>query len=174
MFVIDSFLQHKPAEPEAEAPAVATPRPHDDCVDAGYDAGLIGQLKADHEQLKAIFCDIGAANKAGDLAQVQRCLGAFRAALAEHLRKEIGLFRNLAQSLAGDEAKLELMHGFRREMDKMGPVAVGMLAKYEGIAARPRLAVSLAGDLALVGGALAGRIQREEGLLYPLYTPLQA
>lgn len=168
MFVIDTFVHGKP-EPDS-----VTPRSSEDqgvsASGDGYDPLLIERLKADHRALKAIFCDIGAANKAGALTQVQQHLARFRATLADHLRKEIGLFRYLEDLLAGDAAKLELMHGFRREMDKMGPVAVGLLAKYEGIAARPRLALSLAGDLALIGVALAGRIQREEDVLYALYV----
>ena len=168
MFFIDSFFQDKPAQPEAPARPVPAAE-----SSVGYDPQLVAQLKSDHQQLKEIFSDIGVAGKAGDLALVQELLGDFRSALANHLRKEIGLFRYLEGCLADEEANLEVMHGFRREMDKMGPVAVGMLAKYEGIAARPRLSLSLAGDLALVGSALAGRIQREEDVLYALYVPPQ-
>ncbi len=169
MFFIDTFFQDKPAQPEP----VAKPVPAAEPV-ADYDPQLVAQLKADHRQLKEVFCDIGVAGKAGDLAQVQQLMGTFRSCLASHLRKEIGLFGYLEERLADDEANLEVMHGFRREMDQMGPVAVGMLAKYEGISLRPRLALSLPSDLALVAGALAGRIQREEEILYRLYEPPMA
>ncbi len=135
-----------------------------------HDPRLIAALKEDHELLLEIFHAVDKARKAGDLLTAQTHLDRFRLVLHGHLIKEnVRLYVYLEHLLAGDPARQELMHGFRRDMDAIGKVVVAFLGKYKQIGAHPELAAEFGTDLAAIGKALVGRIQREEKTLYPMY-----
>jgi len=137
-----------------------------------YHPELIGQLVGDHRKLLGIYGEIQAAFDAGDYPQVSELLDALRSALQGHLLTEnVRLYIYLDRCLARDEASAELIHGFRREMDGIGRVAMNFLKKYEAIGVDKELAVPFAKDFATIGKVLGERIQKEEQVLYPLYMP---
>jgi len=137
-----------------------------------YHPELVGHLVGDHRKLLGIYGEIQAAFGAGDYARVSELLDAFRSALQGHLLTEnVRLYIYLDRCLASDEASSELIHGFRREMDGIGRVAMNFLKKYEAIGVDAELAVPFAKDFATIGKVLGERIQKEEQVLYPLYMP---
>lgn len=170
MFLFDLLFgkdKGKEREGGAARPAVNAPG-----TGIRHDPQLIEGLKEDHRLLLEIFGAIDAARKSGELMTVQSRLDQFRMALQDHLLKEnVRLYVYLEHQLANDPTSHEMMHGFRREMDAIGKVVVGFLAKYREIGIHPELADAFAADLAAIGQALGGRIRREEDTLYPMYAP---
>lgn len=137
-----------------------------------YDSELIRSLKGDHGALLSNFTAIVAAEKAGDLLTVQNLLAQFQTMIQDHLLKEnVRLYVYLEHLLENDPTSHKMMHDFRHEMDGIGRAVVGFLTKYRQIGYRPELAATFATDLGGIGEALVARIKREEGILYPMYSP---
>jgi len=136
-----------------------------------YFAGLIDKLKRDHQALFTSYRAILAAFQANDIAVAAEELGRFRLAINSHLTMEgVRLYAYLERELSRDPENQALVHDFRREMDRIGQSVVGFLAKYAELGRNPALSDSFGRDLEAVGKVLTQRIQREEVLLYPLYT----
>lgn len=175
MFFIDTLFRHKTGSTaqgtvEPASAALVPEHPVSPVAAVRYDPLLVGQLEAEHEVLKTIYYDLGMAGRDGDFLRVEEHLGHFRAALAEHLRKECGMFDYLEGQLADHPDKRETVRVLRSQMDRMAPLVQGRLAGYEGISNRPLLALSLARDMAFLGEVLVARIQEEENTLYPMYA----
>ena len=137
-----------------------------------YAPDLIDKLKGDHQTLLAIYGEINAAFEAGNYTLVTDKLKAFKLALMDHLLTEnVRLYIYLARSFAQDELNGELVKGFRGEMDQIAKVVMAFLSRYETLGVDKELAASFGKDLEGIGAALVGRIEREEGTLYPLYMP---
>lgn len=174
MFLFDMLFGKKEPSPRAAAPvqapvAQASAAPG---TRIHYHADLIDKLTGDHRHLLALFGETQAAAGRGDVAAAAARLEAFRSALQGHLLTEnVRLYVYLEHLLAGDPASHALIHEFRHEMDGIGKALVAFLGKYRDLATRPDLAAAFAEELAAVGGILVQRIEREEGTLYPLYTP---
>jgi iron-sulfur cluster repair protein YtfE (RIC family) len=136
----------------------------------GYHPQLIQELEHDHQQLLAVFTQITAAHKAGDLSKTASLLNNFRSGLSAHLLKEnVRLYIYLERALAKDPSSHALVHQFRTEMDGIGKAVLDFLARYRHIADDPSLAGSFGADLAAIGNVLVQRIRSEEDTLYPLY-----
>jgi len=157
-----------PAATHAGRPAAA------DAVAPGTEihhaANLIPKLKDDHRRLLELFGRIKQAHAAGQTAQAAALLAVFRNGLQEHLLVEsVRLYVYLEHSARNDPERFELVHHFRHEMGAIGKAAVAFLARYADLANDPQLASTFGADLDAVGGVLVERIQREEGVLYPMY-----
>lgn len=153
-------------EPAKEAPRAAPG------TGIHYDPQLIDKFKNDHHQLLGLFGAIKSAFDAGNYALVAENLDKFRSGLQAHLLVEnVRLYIYLEHMLAGDETSYELVHGFRREMEGIGRVAVAFLTKYKTIGVDKDLAASFGRELDGIGKVLVDRITREEETLYPLYLP---
>lgn len=162
----------------ASAPVVEPePQPAKEALEAPgtkirYDPQLIDKFKNDHHQLLGLFGGIKSAFDAGNYALVAENLDKFRSGLQAHLLVEnVRLYIYLEHMLAGDETSYELVHGFRREMEGIGRVAVAFLTKYKMIGVDKDLAESFGRELDGIGKVLVDRITREEETLYPLYLP---
>ncbi|NMG53518.1 hemerythrin domain-containing protein [Aromatoleum aromaticum] len=155
--------------PGAAAPRVAATAPG---TQIRHDPQLITALEEDHQHLLGIFTAIVAARNAGNLSLAQTQLDRLRIGLMDHLLKEnVRLYVYLEHFLKTDAVSHELMHGFRHEMDDIGRAVVDFLDRYRQIGTHPELAAQFGSDLDAIGEALAGRIRREEEILYPMYLP---
>ena len=177
MFLFDLLFGSKRNVPVRVPVMAAAEVPLDKGVSAPgtrihYDSELITSLKDDHGALLSNFTAIVAAEKAGDLLTVQNLLGQFQTMIQDHLLKEnVRLYVYLEHLLENDLVSHKMMHDFRHEMDSIGRAVVGFLTKYRQISVRPELAATFATDLGGIGEALVARIKREEGILYPMYSP---
>lgn len=136
-----------------------------------FDPGLVEQLKDDHRALFGLYRDMKLSFEAKDYEAVTVILRKFRSALQEHLLTEnVRLYIYLSHSVKHDETNFELIRGFRREMDGIAKIAIKFLDKYDAIGVDAELANSFGRDLAEIGEVLGTRIQKEESILYPLYT----
>ena len=137
-----------------------------------YNADLIPQLKAEHQQLLELFGMINMAFSRDDLQLTAKLLEDFRRGIQSHLLTEnIRFYIYLEHSLTQDLESMSLMHGFRQEMDTIGKAVLSFLSKYKDIGTRPDFAIPFRKDLEDVGKILVDRITREEETLYPLYFP---
>jgi regulator of sigma D len=136
-----------------------------------FDPSLIDRLQSDHRELLNLFGAISKAGKEGNLKAAEEYLEQFRKAITDHLLKEnVSLYVYLERLTREDPDSLEIMRGFRREMDGIGRAVVAFLGKYKSIGSQPELAPYFATDLADVGKVLGDRIRREESTLYPMYA----
>lgn len=140
-----------------------------------YEPELIAQLKGDHQRLLDLYQQIQEKFEEGDYTAVSKQLDQFRVALQGHLLTEnVRLYVYLDHCLGATESNAELIHGFRREMEKIGRDVMNFLRKYRAIGVDRELAPAFSKDFAVVGEKLTERIEREEQVLYPLYMPVSA
>jgi hypothetical protein len=176
-FLFGKKKETEPPGPAAASPAAASPpAPREPKPASGthiqYHPELVPELKADHQLLLAIYGQIDAAYRAGNLAEATALLEKFRDAFMAHLLKEnVRFYIYLEHALVGDPTSHALVHQFRHEMDKIGRTALAFLDKYRQFAGQPALAESFGADLTAIGKVLAQRIHNEEEALYPLYLP---
>jgi hypothetical protein len=135
-----------------------------------YNPNLIEKLKGDHQVLLGVYGEIKAASDARNFPLVIEKLQELKRGFMDHILTEnVSLYVYMKNSFNDDDASLELVQGFRSEMDGIGKVVRAFITKYETIGVDSDLAASFAEDLAGIGAALVARIEREEGTLYPLY-----
>lgn len=132
-------------------------------------AGLIPELREEHEQLLAVL-DLA---KRSDLSspETRELLRAARSMLLAHLRKEdIDLYPVLKTAALKDARLKETLELFASDMADISQVAISFFKKCE----QPRAGLDWAHDFGLVVSRLRSRIRREEELLYPLYEKIMA
>lgn len=156
------------------APQTRPSPPSRPAIDIRYYAGLIDKLKRDHEALLSGFGEVQSAFDGGDIVTAANKLSGFRVAINSHLMMEgVRLYAYLDRELAGDPENHRVVGQFRKEMDGIGEAVVGFLTKYSELGRNEALAGTFKRDLDAVGKVLVQRIQREEALLYPLYSRSQ-
>ena len=135
-----------------------------------YNPNLIDKLKTDHQDLLAIYGEINTAFNAKNYSLVTEKLMALKRGFMDHILVEnVSLYVYMKSSFRDDEENVELVQGFRSEMDVIGKAVRAFILKYETIGVDEALASSFSSELAGIGEALVARIEREEGTLYPLY-----
>ena len=136
-----------------------------------FDPELVAQLKDDHKALIGLYMEIKSLFEAENYKAVSKNLGDFRTALQGHLLTEnVRLYIYLDHMFQMDEINSELIRGFRKDMDGIAKVAINFLKKYEEIGVDQDLAIRFADDFSTIGEVLTKRIEKEETILYPLYT----
>lgn len=160
----------KPAAAPAPAPGTlrqgSAPPPRA----PSYDSGLVPALKNDHQELVALFEQIGRTYEARRFHEIPALLTAFKTRLEAHLLTENVRFYNYVESTLRDDAEnLSLIRDFRREMNTIARGVIDFVKKYQ----QPLVTMAERGafiaDYRHVGALLVQRIEREEGSLYPLY-----
>lgn len=137
-----------------------------------YDSGLVPALKNDHQELIALFEQIGRTYEQRRFTEIPTLLTAFKTRLEAHLLTENVRFYNYVESTLRDDAEnLSLIRDFRREMNTIARGVIDFVKKYQTQHDPEHLLHGFLADYRAVGGLLVQRIQREEGNLYPLYMP---
>lgn len=137
-----------------------------------YDKTLVGQLKADHQELVAIFTDIKNAASGGQYARVPGLLNDFKIALQAHVMKENVEFYVYVQALSSnDPVQAEFVSKVRKEMNGIANAVAGFVKKYSGGQLTQASASTFLTELGEVGAALLKRVELEENELYALYLP---
>jgi hypothetical protein len=137
-----------------------------------YSPGLVDALVSEHRTLLELHGEIKTAFDKADYATVSARLEKYHELLQNHLQTEnTHLYRYLERQFANDYINVDLIRGFRQEMDNIAREATQVLTKYTTIGVEPSVAEAFQCDFEKVGQVLAERIAREEGVLYPLYLP---
>ena len=168
------LLRRLIGQPAKPAPAPApTPLRHGSMPPPrapSYDSGLVPALKNDHQELVALFEQIGRTYEARRYHEIPALLTAFKTRLEAHLLTENVRFYNYVESTLRDDAEnLSLIRDFRREMNTIARAVVEFVKKYQRLGVDQSMQVAFVMDYRNVGGLLVQRIEREEGNLYPLY-----
>ena len=151
------------------APVVAERR-----RDAGiaYDPALVPKLKADHQDLLAMFGKISQTAETGQYNELPKLLKKFKLALQTHLVTEnVRFYVYTQQRHVGDSHSSELIAGLRKEMNGIASAAVQFINRYETAVFTSDVAAQFRQDLAGIGEVLVQRINTEEASLYTLYIP---
>jgi len=137
-----------------------------------YDARLVFRLTADHRRLLRLLVKLERAFDDGYLTTAVACLHEFGSEMRAHLLSEkVQLYLYLHHALKSDPFSVALLRALQQEMDAIGKHLVAFLAKYEKLAANPKLLVTFRADLGEIVKLLTTRIRREETTLFPLYAP---
>ncbi|NOT16299.1 MAG: hemerythrin domain-containing protein [Methylotenera sp.] len=137
-----------------------------------YDAGLVSKLKADHQELLAMFGKISQAAGAGQFDAVPKMLKRFKLDLQTHLVTEnVRFYVYVQQRQAGDSGASSLIADLRKEMNGIASAAVHFIGQYENAIFTEDVANQFRKDLAGIGEVLVQRINTEESSLYTLYMP---
>jgi hypothetical protein len=137
-----------------------------------YDPGLVDSLKLDHTELVTMYGQLGQDVQAGHFHRVPNALLAFKTRLEAHLLIEnVRFYVYVEQSLGGDSENLALIRGFRKEMNSIARGVVEFVRRYQTTRVTPDNSPQFMREYEEVGQLLVMRIQREEGNLYPLYSP---
>ncbi|HEU0197315.1 MAG TPA: hemerythrin domain-containing protein [Nevskiaceae bacterium] len=136
-----------------------------------YSAQLVPSLLSDHKELFKLYDEITAALEAGQFDSLPKLLGTFKTKLDVHLLSEnLRFYCYLEQSLAHHPNELEIMKGFRREMNDIARAAVNFVRKWQVAGITPGSVRTFTMEAKQVRTLLEERMQREESGLYPLYT----
>jgi len=136
-----------------------------------YSPTLVPELKDDHQELLAIYGEVGALLQDGRYAAIADVLRRFKTKLDVHLLNEnLRFYCYLEERLAATPAELEVMQDFRREMNGIARVVVTFLRKYQMSGVNLHNRETFVGEYQQIGAALVERINREEKGLYSLYT----
>ncbi len=137
-----------------------------------YDDGLIGKLKADHQDLLLIFSAIRKAGAEGRFSHLPEMLEQFKLALLTHIAQEnVKFYVYMQNHWAMDAATLSFIATVRKEMNVIARTVARFVDTW--LAGLPSHA-TLAGfneELDQIGEVLARRIALEENKLYALYQP---
>ncbi len=137
-----------------------------------YDPDLIATLQRDHAELGALYQRIGKLHEEGNRAELGRVLGQFKLRLEAHVINENVRFYNyVEQSMKNDRASVELMRGFRRDMNGIVREVLDFVKKYQAAGLAREAYRDFPTDYATVRRALELRLDSEENNLYPLYKP---
>jgi hypothetical protein len=137
-----------------------------------YDAGLVSKLKADHQELLAMFGKISQVATTGQFDELPKLLKRFKLALQTHLVTEnVRFYVYVQQRQADDSNASSLIADLRKEMNGIANAAVNFIGQYEAAVFTEEVANQFKKDLAGIGEVLVQRINREETSLYTLYLP---
>lgn len=137
-----------------------------------YDPGLIDILLRDHAQLGSLYQRIGKAGDSGNPIELSRLLGQFKLRLESHvIHENVRFYNYVEQSMKNDRASVELMRGFRRDMNAIVREVLDFVKKHQAAAASSGIHPDFAADYTHVLHALELRLDSEENSLYPLYKP---
>lgn len=134
-----------------------------------WDGALVPRLQGEHRLLVKRYRQLVATLDAGDYEVLPPILDKFRSLLLDHLLTENTRLYVYLRHQIEDPAGAELINAFSREMDQIGREVMAFIRHTDTASVRTR---AWAEQLRAMGGALQGRIEREEMTLYPLYQPI--
>jgi regulator of sigma D len=138
-----------------------------------YDHQLVPRLKADHQNLLALYTEIKIASDNGNYASIPQLLKSFRLVFQTHIAIEsVKFYVYLKQHLADNSDLGSFVVDVRREMNEIASALTKFTNTYgsdKGI--REEEIDIFKRDLDAIGEVFVKRINLEENHLYTLYLP---
>lgn len=135
-----------------------------------YRAGLIPELRADHQKLLELFSELERACEQNDELACRSALDRFTRVLQDHLLTENRhLYGYFSRHPESDPAVARQVDGMSADMMRVGKMLHRFITTYTRVTWTGDLYVRLKKDLGIVGEVLMHRIHEEESVLYPLY-----
>ena len=162
------FFKQRNSEPQGVVAGRAAPGTH-----ILFHPELIADLKAEHQELLAIFARMVELHEAGRHQRLGPHLKAFGDLLQDHVAQEnVKLYIYLQRMLAEDPEQSQLMRQFRKEMHAISRAVRAFLQRYRDVEWTPEEREAFGKELAAIGDVLVQRVDKEEQQLYPLYQSL--
>ncbi|MCK4842127.1 MAG: hemerythrin domain-containing protein [Methylococcales bacterium] len=134
-----------------------------------YNPELIDSLKTEHQDLLSSFGHIMDSAEKKRYPLLAKTLKDFSNLLNAHLTKEgIELYVFLEFSTHIDNP--DVFRDFRREMSEIASVVMGVINRYTKKAVSDETVDQFIKEFTELGGVLVDRIEREENMLYTLYS----
>ena len=137
-----------------------------------YRPDLIPALRADHQQLLALFAELERASERNDETACRAALDRFTRVLQEHLLTENRhLYGYLSRHPNPDPSVARQIDDMSADMMRVGKILHRFISSYARVTWSADLHARMRRDLATIGEVLTHRIHEEESVLYPLYAP---
>ncbi len=145
-----------------------------DFIDAGisYSDDLIPHLKHDHTELVELYGAISAFIQQQQYEFIGPGLEELKSKFNLHIMQENLHFYCYLEQIFQDQAdQLEMIKGYRKEMNAISAAVVRFIKKWQGQAIDTDNICEFTQEYNAVGEVLAQRIHQEEHHLYTLYQP---
>lgn len=137
-----------------------------------YDLSLIGALESDHEQIVDLYTSVLNSAKNGKYLTLQLSLVELATSFTDHIQVEDELLYGYLKIMASNKSALEqkIVADFSSEMKNIS------ISIFEFLTQSPFIPVSESNidefikEFKKIGLMLQNRIEREEKILYPIYT----
>jgi regulator of sigma D len=166
----------RPAAPTAHLSAPAMPHiaPAPSSPSTGgiaYDPNLVGKLKADHQEMIALYTRLLGAAESGRMETLHEDLILFRRIFQGHILMEsVRFYVYLDRLLAEHPGVRDEARAVRKDMNAIAKAVAEFIHVWISAPiepdALPRFITALKG----IGAALVARVELEESSLYTLYT----
>lgn len=139
-----------------------------------YSNELIPQLKAEHQQLIAMYVGIQDLFEHQHYHKVVEHLSRFKEEFSLHLMQEnVKFYAYLEDHLTQDTDEYETIKTYRKDMNQIAHVVVKFLKKWTAqMSLNSSTSDEFFQEYKNIGGALVQRITDEEQYLYTLYHPV--
>lgn len=143
---------------------------HGNLLSPSYDKHLVDKLKADHEELVAIFTQIKEAATSRQYHKIGGLLTNFKMALQAHVMTENVKFYVYVQEQAkNNPEKTEFISNVRKDMNGIANAVVKFTQKHTSNTPTSHSIDNFLFELDGIGNALLKRVELEETELYSLY-----
>ncbi len=147
-------------------------RPLDPSGGIAYDPGLVGSLKADHQELVRIYTSIKSAATAGHYSDIHDLLANFKLTFQTHIAVEnVRFYVYVQQHAALDADTSNFIADVRKEMNSIARAVMKFVDTYMTLPPSPSTVADFNAELDQIGSVLVQRVQLEESRLYSLYQP---
>lgn len=137
-----------------------------------YAADLIPHLTSDHEDLVTLYASLQDYVQQQQYDQISAGLESLKHKFNLHIMQEnLHFYCYLEQSFRDDAAQLEIIKGYRKEMNAISAAVVRFIKKWQTQTIDQYNVAEFSQEYNTVGEVLAQRITQEESHLYTLYQP---
>jgi hemerythrin-like domain-containing protein len=151
----------------------ATPRPVKARAALGdYRPELVPALRAEHQELLALFSELERASQSNDQTACRTALDRFTRLLQDHLLTENRhLYGYFSRHPDPNPDVARQVDSMSTDMMRVGKMLHRFITTYTRATWTNDLHAQMRKDLSVVGEVLTHRIHEEESVLYPLYAP---
>jgi regulator of sigma D len=143
-------------------------------IDSGisYSDTLIPHLKHDHTELVELYGAIDGFIQQQQYEYIAPGLEELKSKFNLHIMQEnLHFYCYLEQSFQDQHDQLEMVKGYRKEMNAISAAVVRFIKKWQGQVIDSTNIADFSQEYNAVGDVLAQRIDQEENHLYTLYQP---
>jgi hypothetical protein len=149
-----------------------TPRASRDHSRFNYSPSLVSSLKGDHSELITLHGEVTRLAADARYTAIPAALAAFKSKFDMHtLNENLHFYRFVEEKAAARPDDLDMIRGFRSEMNSIARAVVNFVKKYRSEGVSAQTAPDFLVEARQVGALLLKRIEREEKELYLLYRP---
>lgn len=137
-----------------------------------YDAGLVDQLKKDHQGLVVIYTAVKTAANEGRFHEIPDLLTSLKLTFQTHVMQEnVKFYVYLQQYYSHDPSTSNFIFDVRKEMEGIARTLIKFVNLHSTTLPTHETVADFNAELDHIGAVLMMRVQLEENRLYSLYQP---